>query len=350
MKTDYNEIHKETVNKLRSITPKTYKGNKFIDDDYYVDEYQYKTSKTSQVLHFGINTYRKELKDELVKYNLGLQIILQKALDDKIETKSNISNISGSTKYKPFCEKYIELTAYEKVVMKKAIDYMFDDNRKTCMVDIFPREFNDKNTGVGTINTKVLDVHTVVLYRAEDRILVVDPNNPMFSSHLNKYKDFKIETLCDTNLQYKIYSRPEGKPTGLAKDKWRDCIDIAVKISFALNNSGNTYKDLSELMSSQVIKLITNNPIIDEISLNDQLPVRLKQVSNLEKVIKYNMKLNIYSESLREKEKDALKFKQEAEKKIQIEYTSSVDLYNEEYKIKLLGLEDEYVKYLDESI
>ena len=87
------------------------------DNQFYVDEYQYKDSKTSHVVRFGIDKYNEELKKELSIHNDKLKENLKKALEEKIETKSDISNISGVTKYKPFCEKYIELTSYEKTVI-----------------------------------------------------------------------------------------------------------------------------------------------------------------------------------------------------------------------------------------
>ena len=45
--------------------------------------------------------------------------------------------------------------------------------------------------------------------------------------------------------------------TGTKHDQYRDCIDIAVKIAFALNNSGNTYQNITEILGSSIMKLIT---------------------------------------------------------------------------------------------
>ena len=307
---------------------------------FYVDEYQYKDSKTSHVFRFGINRYREEFKKELTIHNEKLKENLKKALDDKIETKSDISNISGVTKYKPFCEKYIELTNCEKIVIENAISYMFNEDKKTCMIDILPRELNDKNTGVGTINMKTLDVHTVVLYNTGDKVLVIDPNNPMFSSHLNKFKG--LETLCDTNPQYKVYSRPEESKTGYNLELYRDCVDIAVKIAFVLNNSGNTYKNLNEILDSQVIKLITNNSLIDKTTFKISELIRNKQSSDFCKVIETNKKMEKFS-ALEEFQKDlSLKMFNKKTELLQTEYSNELSVITKEHENFVLKLTGEY--------
>jgi len=310
------------------------------DNLFYVDEYQYKDSKTSHVIRFGIDKYNEELKKELSIHNDKLKENLRKALEGKFETKSDISNISGVTKYKPFCEKYIELTNCEKTVIENAISYMFHTDKKTCMIDILPRELNDKTTGVGTINVKALDTHTVTLYNTGEKVLVIDPNNPMFSSHLNKYKG--IETLCDTKPQYKVYSRPEESKTGYGPKLYRDCVDIAVKIAFVLNNSGNTYKDLNELMSSQAIKLVTNSSIIDEMIFTNHDLIRQKQASNIEKIIDCYQKMTKIStiETLkREKAFDDFTIKTN---EVKTNYENIIGKIDEEHLISVAGMIDDY--------
>jgi hypothetical protein len=60
--------------------------------------------------------------------------------------------------------------------------------QKVILIDTFPRESSqDKITKApaGRIDLDKLDVHTVLLYKvAEDKILVIDPSSPMFSTHL----------------------------------------------------------------------------------------------------------------------------------------------------------------------
>lgn len=310
------------------------------DNQFYVDEYQYKDSKTSHVVRFGIDKYNEELKKELSIHNDKLKENLKKALEEKIETKSDISNISGVTKYKPFCEKYIELTSYEKTVIENAISYMFHADKKTCMVDVLPREFNEKNTGVGTVNIKNLDVHTVVLYNAGDKVLVIDPNNPMFSSHLNKFKG--LEILCDTNPQYKLYSRPEESNTGYNPKLYRDCVDVAVKIAFVLNNSGNTYRNLNEIMDSEMIKLITNNSLIDKTTFKISELVRNKQSSDFGKIIETNKKMEKFS-ALEEFQKDSsLKTFSKKMELLQTEYNDELSAIAKEHETFVLKLSGEY--------
>ena len=73
----------------------------------YIKKYQYKESETSKVLRFCINTNHENLGEELRNYNLQLQENIENALEQNLEKKSNISNISGATKYEPFRNKYI---------------------------------------------------------------------------------------------------------------------------------------------------------------------------------------------------------------------------------------------------
>lgn len=322
-------------------------------DNIFVKKYQYKTSETSKVLRFGINIQHKELLKELDIYNNQLTKKVTNALQSKLEKQSDISNISGATKYAPFREKYISLTSTEELVVKNAVKYLDSSSNKIALVDIFPREFNNKNTGVGTINIKNLDTHTALLYKTSgNQILVIDPNNPMFSSHLSKYQDdyYTLQTLCTTDPSFKIYSRPEKSETGFSTDKYRDCIDIAVKIAFVLNNSGNSYENFDEIMNSQVIKLVTNNAIIDGVVLSDNFPTRVKQISNFDKIIECNINLKLYNEILRGKQKVAQQIKEESIKKVEEDYLCSLSIYEKEHETNLLGLEENYQKYCEDVI
>ena len=135
----------------------------FVSDKTFVKKYQYKDSKTSEVLRFGINTKYKELLTELALYNKQLVETVNDAIQNKLENKSDISNISNESKYKPFCQKYIDLTVSEKSVLTNAIEYLHDSTNKVVLVDIFPRKFNNKNNDVGTIDVNSLDTHTAIL-------------------------------------------------------------------------------------------------------------------------------------------------------------------------------------------
>ena len=314
-------------------------------DKVLVKKYQYKTSDTSKVLRFGINIQHKELLEELNIYNNQLTAKVNNALQSKLEKQSDISNISGATKYAPFREKYISLTSTEELVVKNAVKYLDSSSNKIALVDIFPREFNNKNTGVGTINIKNLDTHTALLYKTSgNKILVIDPNNPMFSSHLSKYQDdyYTLQTLCTTDPSSKIYSRPEGTNTGYNKEKYRDCIDIAVKIAFVLNNSGNSYENFDEIMNSQVIKLITNNSNIDGLIFTNHDLIRQKQSSSFEKIIDCNQKMKVSSAIEGLKREKAFEDFTTKTNEIKTNYDNIINTIDEEHKMSVMGMIDEY--------
>jgi hypothetical protein len=195
--------------------------------------------------------------------------------------------------------------------------------QKVVLVDIFPRE--SKKAGdipMGGINTNKLDVHAVLLYKAgEDKILAIDPSNPMFSTHLSKYKG--IETLCSTDDKYKIYS-PISKDsvlgkeiikkfqsiTGYSKEQYRDCIDIAVKLGLLLNLDQTQYTTIEKIIGSEVAKLVTNNPLIDKLRFKNEELVRTKQSSNHEKMVLINKQMKEISEKII---KEDLEYKEKIE-------------------------------------
>ena len=317
----------------------------FASNRIFIKKYQYKESKTSEVLRFGINIGYDSLIDELTLYNKQLTKTVSDAVQNKLEKQSDVSNISATTKYEPFRDKYIDLTSSERFIIGNAIKYLETSIHNVALVDVFPREFNNNNTGVGTINTKSLDTHTALLYKTtENKILVLDPNNPMFSSHLSKYQDtlYTIETLCNTDPKLKIYSRPEKTITGYDKTKYRDCIDIAVKIAFVLNNSGSSYKNLEDIMNSQVIKLITNNSNIDELIFTNRDLIRPKQSSNFEKVIDCNQKMTVYSTIEKLKREKALEDFTIQTNEIKVNYANIISKIDEEHTVSVVGMVDNY--------
>ncbi len=95
--------------------------------------------------------------------------------------------------------------------------------------------------------------------------MIIDPNNSQFSAHLSNFRPEIFEAIYTPNNLYKIYSRPEGSRTGFASDKFRDCIDIAVKLAFGLNIDTSNYESLLDLMKSQTVKFIV--PLVVKTSI-----------------------------------------------------------------------------------
>lgn len=311
------------------------------DNQFYVDEYQY---KDNSVIRFGINKYYEGLKEELNIHNL-------KQIDFSGKKLETLSNISQETKYKEFSS-LIQLTTLEQKVLTCALLHFQNiETVKTILIDLFPRGTKPNDKGMINIpkDDEPVDTHTVVLYNTGKKILIIDPNNPQFSAHLANFNPLVLEATYTPNNLYKIYSRPEGSKTGFASDKFRDCIDVAVKLAFGLNIDTNNYESLLDLMKSQTVKFITNNFAVDGISSTNK-PIRLKQASDFKGIIACNKKLEAYSTELKEKEAQALKLYKEAQAKIKEQYDFTVRLSQDDYEKELIGLQNEYSKYSGEDI
>ena len=172
----YDSIHRDAIKK-RSITPETYKEVEFSEDAiFYVDEYQYKASTTSHVLHFGINIYREELKEELAKHNKMLKKTLKDSdvisLLNKTEKGKKPEELEQE-KYQQL-QKYKEesaqnLTPIETYIVNTAIKYLDEQNKKTVLVEVFERE-------AGGQVKESLAKHTVILYKQNNKYIVIDPS------------------------------------------------------------------------------------------------------------------------------------------------------------------------------
>lgn len=294
-----------------SITPTTLKKVTFQKDlaePIFNEEYAF---KENSVIRFGINIsneeFRKILNEELKVHNQNLQ-------KEILEQSEKITNISGKTNYEKF-SKHIQLTECENYVLQQAIDYMNTNSKKVILVDVFPRESSqNKQTqeSAGRIDLEKLEVHTVLLYKIEEnKVLTIDPNNPMFSIHLNKYTGCKIETLCSTAPEHKIYCRPEKSETGFSPDKFRDCIDVAAKLGLLLNQEEKQYKNIEEIIRSEPVTLITNNPLLHNMKFSTADLIRDKQSSNIDKVISSNQKMQNISDKITQED---FRYKEELKK------------------------------------
>lgn len=307
----------------------------------FVKKYSYDGDKTdnSQVLRFGINTSQKGLIEELNKYNK----LFRESLSGNLE---KMSNISGESNYGKFVST-ITPTDVETNIVKTAIHYLMNTDSKTVLVDVFPRILDSKAEGipVGTIKLSGnIETHTALLYNTGEKILVIDPNNPQFSAFLENVNPTHMQSSYRAND--KIYTRAgESGP-----ESWRDCIDIAVKLAFVLNASENNYKDVKGIISSPEVKLITNNPVIDnQIFYSKNKVIREKQTSDFEKITLFNQNLEQKAE-LFNKQQDFLdKAKEQADQKLLNMFenalishsdVTSVDFNKEIPECFLMGQED----------
>jgi len=172
--------------------------------------------------------------------------------------------------------------------LNTAIKYLFESaERKTVLVDIFER--NDDNSLKPT-------THTVVLYKndsAAQEVVVIDPSNFTFSSHLSTDNS---DILSRLNLPVKITTfhkkdvqiyKPVGEP-GFAP-LYRNCVDIAVKIAFGLNESEAVkFTSIKSITGHPSIIAISNNHVIDTNIIVNSGSVRVKQASDLDVVKIYS--------------------------------------------------------------
>lgn len=262
----------ECVDK-RSITLDTYKiGNvKFSEDaKTYEDEYQYKDSKASKVKHFGINHNRADLSEEIESHNTNQT--------NKIVNNSIFSKFSRETKNVKEFSKYIDLIQVENLVIDEAIEYLNQDKstNNTVLVDIMARSRNGDNKGmIVDHQNKADNVHTVLLYKSNEKIFVVDPNNPQYSAFLKNYSDaFEVDYSTKNN----VYTS-KTKETGFGNKEGRDCVDIAVKIAFILNIIEQPYSKIKDIY--KFTEILSNNEKLDmDIFYSQESAVRLKQSSD----------------------------------------------------------------------
>ena len=73
---------------------------------------------------------------------------------------------------------------------------------------------------------------------------------------------------------------------------------IAVKLAFLLNQDQTSYLTIDDIMASNAVKLITNNSLIDGMEFNHQNLVRIKQSSNIEKIIQCNERMKQINEKI----------------------------------------------------
>ena len=271
----------------------TFTSNPF----YYLDEYQYKDSNKSHVLHFGINTYRDKLIKEILDINQEQKVkfdlsSLSKGTEDK--------KFAAITKFQEQAEK--TLTDYEKSIVQNAVDYLLaSSTQKTVLIDFFVRDADNK---VQFNDTDEKDMatpktHTVVLYSQKGKFLLVDPSD---ATHSYLLTGANKDIIICINEKMLIYKPLASDQTGYDSYKWRDCTDIAVKLAFGLNNNNNEIKITNIKHKQNSVEVIDftslkNNPIIKDITNQNSLyallpsevkdyPIRSKQSSDIKESAK----------------------------------------------------------------
>lgn len=274
---------------------------------FYIDTFNH-TTWHGEILRFGINTFNDTLKRVLSAHNTKQQQNLSSLTFAKISNAS-----SNATNYQQYVEK-VELTDCEIELIMCAVDYLNTSGRKLVLVDTFERELSTnqkKGLAMGDIylpkTTDPVPTHTVALYKnTKNDILVIDPNNPKFSGHLQhmtQYTTSKFLVDSSGDDRHKIYQVPEGAQKGHDKILFRDCIDVIAKLAALLDRDANDYTSFDDILKSHAVSFVSNNPNITGLVITDN-PMRMKQVSHLGKMKDINDALLKESTQIKQAQKD----------------------------------------------
>jgi hypothetical protein len=172
---------------------------------------------------------------------------------------------------------YIEkgvLHPYEEALFEEAINYLtkvesgeayikdkLEYPNNIVLVDIF-----DRSSGI--INDGNNQSHTIALWKKKNNELVlIDPSQKSYSEHLVEPLKLKLGININT-LGYKtLYGVAAYKPNDKTdysnylnpNPKPRDCVDIAVKVAFELNEQQKIQGDL-QIAENNMLEQLSNEP------------------------------------------------------------------------------------------
>jgi len=341
---DTKQIHEKLNLHKRSITPDTLKEIVFEESEqglYYKEYYDYNGNKVTRL---AINYSN-------IKADLDRKKILGESTD-LIDTTQKAEKSVKSSQYKLEDAEKVVHHSLEVKLIQQAISQLLDRADKTILVDIFARE----NGAVKVLKDYIPETHTVVLYKnpakeEKHEIWVIDPSNFLFSSHLfNLNGIVKHELLSKITTLHKglqIYT-PIKDNTGPYPDQYRDCIDIAEKLAFGLNKIKASTIDIKDIKNHDVIKMISNEPDIDGDIIFKNIPVRIKQASDIKQVEKFNNIEKVMSKNIQMTKKFHIKLTDF----IKNAYKEIINTEHDYSKIeqKLLNLNQEYISVLSSEL
>jgi hypothetical protein len=318
-----------------SITPTTFASREFensVDDWYYKDIYEY---RGNEVARFGLNVLALPDSASLSKIDIEPLAPSDSASETSSARESNPSaskkSHSSQGKKPVILPKYYTL---EIELLQKAITFLLDnEDHKTVVVDILAQEYGelkiDKFSGQ-------LETHAVLLYKnpivvasvpteAEEtkagtlkddslvidatprhEIVVIDPSNSAYSAHLAGLERIVSHEGLATIIAFtskkflQIYKPGDSNSIGSGHDQYRDCIDIAVKLAFGLHGYSHELKinSIKQLIDLPIVKQLSNQRQIDEYIIDETLPVRIKQTSDIKIVSDFYMAEKIIKKNL----------------------------------------------------
>jgi hypothetical protein len=239
------------------------------------------------IIRHGINVHTSKATVDSYNHILNKIIESQSKILDDMEGQSNKGSKKSGTQKVSDPINFKVLHPLEIELLINAVFNALTNQHKAILVDIFER---DKGGIISVDKIGNPKTHTIVLCRKESvsckekiGFLVIDPSNSEFSEHLGLLGVNKIiSSLIKEDIQlevsskpYKIYEQNSKIGTGLAINKFRDCIDIAFKlakdfnqipdqnISFDVNDKLPIIFDTNSIIANNIVKHITNNKNLD---------------------------------------------------------------------------------------
>jgi hypothetical protein len=207
----------------------------------------------------------------------------------------NPEALDGAVTDKSYTIPANQLHFVEKEVLKLALDRLsrtllpttFEEGvfaHNVVVVDIFAREKAGLKKITGTDSP---EIHAIVLWKpVEEYIVIIDLNKREFSEHIIGKLNSKCEgtiTFTAPPIPGSVIYTTQGKETGYSNytdphPKARDCIDVAVKLAFEINEQEQAMRSITrrgisledpETITGHVIERISNrkrlNPAVTEL-------------------------------------------------------------------------------------
>lgn len=270
------------------------------------------------VKRFGINpeavpgavgyniTYDRLHYVEQEIFNLAIQELNTKSSAQALQFQRTIKDITFKTTF--------------QILKGGPLTQIQEYPNNVVVVDIFARELG-RIKATQTYERLLPETHTVVLWKkAEQEIVLIDPNKFEFSNHISTQQiqaltTLTISSIIPLRLEGDIVYGTQGKTTGYSEytdpnPLPRDCIDIAVKIAFEINEQQKEnidIKQIEEKVFSQISNKLKLNSAVKKI---DCTFIRELQSSNKDTRInaKQTLALNTMQEVLQVINKDIKNF------------------------------------------
>ncbi len=137
------------------------------------------------------------------------------------------------------------------------------------LVDVFVRDANgaikQDTTASAAAGKSVPETHTVALWKKKDgEIVLIDPSNAAFTEHLVRPLDAHARASTSTppttisSIPSKTQIYTPASATGPAPTQSRDCVDIAVKIGFVINETQQRGSATPDQILEHAMRTLTN--------------------------------------------------------------------------------------------